>query len=82
MPGLPVECVPTTNDQSRPTSPPYEPQGLSTIPQAPQTIEASPALETSREEKASSQNLEDLAREFGVNPQLIEALAQRLNNQL
>ncbi|KAF4581686.1 hypothetical protein EYR40_002698 [Pleurotus pulmonarius] len=82
LPGLPLECVPTTKDQSRPTSPPDEPQGLSTIPQAPETIEASPALETSREEKASCQKLEDLAREFGVNPQLVEALAQRLNNQL
>lgn len=79
MPGLPLECIPTDNDQSCPTSPPDEPQGPSTVAQSPHTVAV---VETSCEAKAATQNLEDLAREFGVNPQLIEALAQRLNNQL
>ncbi|KAG9218298.1 hypothetical protein CCMSSC00406_0009890 [Pleurotus cornucopiae] len=75
MPGLP-ECIPTVK------SPPDELQQLTTVTQAPQAVDASPVVEASPEDKPTTQNLQDLAREFGVNPRLIEALAQRLNNQL
>lgn len=81
MPGLP-ECIPTVKDQSRPTSPPDELQQLTTVTQAPPAVDASQVVEASPEDKPTTQNLQDLAREFGVNPRLIEALAQRLNNQL
>ncbi|KAF9488832.1 hypothetical protein BDN71DRAFT_1424417 [Pleurotus eryngii] len=80
MPGLP-ECIPAVKDQSRPTSPPDELQHLTTVTQAPKAVDASPVVEISPEDKPTTRNLQDLAREFGVNPRLVEALAQRLNNQ-